>query len=94
MNDREKTMMLHLSLAAFESVRNDEKPKSARYIRMNKAIDRILEVIDIYRIEAWPVDDIITASNLVDEFNVRITQVFNPKRVTRGADGRFKSVSE
>jgi hypothetical protein len=77
MNDREKTMMLHMALASFESVRSDEKPKSARHNRMDKAIDKILEVIDIYKVEAWPVDDIIKASDLVDEFNIRIQEVFN-----------------
>ena len=85
-------MMLHVSLAAFESVRNDEEPKSRRYIRMNKAIDRILELIEDYRVEAWPVDDIIKASDLVDEFNIRISQVFNPKFVTRDEKGRFRRV--
>ena len=77
MNDKIKTMMLHISLAAFETVRNEEVPKSRRYLRMNKAIDRILELIDDYRIEAWPVDDIIKASELVDEFNLRIAEVFS-----------------
>ena len=76
MNDREKTMMLHVALGAFESVRNDETPKSARYRRMTNAIDRLLEVLEIYHPDAWPVDDIIKASNLVDEFNIRIKEVF------------------
>lgn len=76
MTEKEKTMLLHVSLAAFESVRNSEQPKSARYTRMNKAIDRILEAIEIYHPDAWPVDDIIKASDLVDEFNIRIREVF------------------
>ena len=76
MNNKSKVMMLHVALAAFEAVRNDEKPKSSRYIRLNKCIDRILESLEPYHIEAFPVDDIIKASYLVDEFNLRIAEVF------------------
>ena len=76
MNDMQKAMMLHLGLASFESVRSDESPRSARYTRLTRAMDRILEQIDIYRIEAWPAKEVSKAGCLVDEFNMRIAQVF------------------
>jgi hypothetical protein len=76
MNDRQKTMLLHIALAAFETVRSAETPKSARYTRMNNSIDRILDQIDIYRPDAWPPKDVSKAGALVDIFNVMIAAEF------------------
>lgn len=76
MNDEAKAMTLHIALAAMESVMKQEKPKSARYTRVSRGIDTVLELIDIYRIEAWPASEICKAGDLVDEFNARITMVF------------------
>ena len=79
--DKHKAMTLHIGLAALESVMLSEKPKSARYTRVSRGIDTILELVDIYLIEAWPADDICKAGDLVDEFNRRIDQVFGGRRV-------------
>jgi hypothetical protein len=54
MNDRQKAMMLNIAFAAFESVRADEVPKTARHQRLSKGIDRLLELTEIYCPEAWP----------------------------------------
>lgn len=75
MNDREKTMLLHVALGAFESVRDDERPGSLRHRRMSQGIDRLLGLIDCYRIEAWPPAEVNKAGALVDEFNDRIATV-------------------
>lgn len=76
MNDQSKAMTLHIALAAMESVMLQEKPKSARYTRVSRGIDTVLELVDIYRIEAWPAAEICKAGDLVDEFNARISMVF------------------
>jgi len=76
MTDHEKTFFLHIALAAFESVRASEKPKTARRTRMDRGIDRLLELIDVYRPEAWPAEMISRAADIVDEFNVRIREEF------------------
>jgi len=76
MNDDQKTMLLHMALAAFETVRASEKPKSTRYCKMNATIDKLLPLIDVYRISAWPPAKVTQASNLVDVFNVMIKEEF------------------
>ena len=76
MTDQAAAMLLNISLAAFETVRSEEKPRSARYVKMTKAIDKILEMIDIYRPEAWPAAELSKAGDLVDEMNIRIQEVF------------------
>lgn len=78
-NDDQKTMMLHIALAAFDIVLSTEKPKSARYCKINTAIDRVLEQIDIYRIEGWAPAKASRASAMVDIFNVMIAQEFGAK---------------
>jgi len=45
MTDREKAFLLHISLAAFESVRADELPKTARRTKMDWAIDKVIEMV-------------------------------------------------
>jgi hypothetical protein len=76
MNDQQKAFMIHVALGALDAVRESEEPKSARYKRVDKAEDRILELIEIYRPLAWPTEMMVRAGNLVDEFNVRIAQEF------------------
>ena len=87
MTDREKAFLLHIGLAAFESVRADEPEKSARYIRLGKAMDRILELIDVYRPEAWPNGLMILAGDIVDEFNGRIARAFGEEEILREPQG-------
>lgn len=93
MNDKEKTFLLHLALVAFESVRADEEPKTARFTRMDRGIDRLLELIDIYRPHAWPNELINRAALMVDSFNARIRREFGDSRETplvgRDDRGRF-----
>lgn len=76
LNDDQKAVLLTIALAAFETVRASEEPKTARYIRMTRAIDRILEPIDIYRLQAWPDSKVNKAANLVDIFNAMIAVEF------------------
>jgi hypothetical protein len=72
--DREKAFMIHVALGALDAVRESEAPKSTRCTRMEKATDRILELIDIYRPLAWPNGLMIKAGQLVDEINERIKE--------------------
>ena len=77
--DKHKAMTLHIAIAALESVMASEKPKSARYTRMSRGIDTIVDLVDIYRIEAWPAADICKAGDLVDSFNRQIAQIFGER---------------
>jgi len=43
---------------------------------MNATIDKLLPLIDVYRISAWPPAKVTQASNLVDIFNVMIKEEF------------------
>jgi hypothetical protein len=76
LTDVRKIMLLHIALAAFETVRISEKPKSTRYCKINTAIDRILEQINVYHIDAWPMPLVNKASKLTDIFNVMIKEEF------------------
>jgi hypothetical protein len=76
MTDREKAYLLTMALAAFENVRDAEPEKTARRTRLDRGMDRLLELIDVYRPERWPNDLLIMASDLVDEFNLRIKEKF------------------
>lgn len=73
-------MMLQMAIASVESVMNSEKPKSAKYTRLSRTIDDILPLVDIYRIDAWPAEDICKAADLVDSFNMQIERVFGERR--------------
>ena len=77
--DKHKAMTLNIAIAAMDSVMQSEKPKSARYTRLSRAIDQVLVLIDDYRINAWPAADICKAAELVDRFNLQIDQVFGER---------------
>jgi hypothetical protein len=87
MTDKEKAFFLHLALGAFESVRADEPEKSSRNIRLGKSMDRILELIDVYRLEAWPKELAELAGNIVDEFNERIARAFGEEAILQKQPG-------
>lgn len=76
MNDQEKAFMIHVALGALDAVRESEPERSARRVRLEKAQERIVDLIDIYRPTAWPNAMMIRAGELVDRFNVQISAEF------------------
>lgn len=76
MTDRQKAVMLTMAVAAFESVRADEAPKTARYRRLTAGIDWLVELTGIYLLDHMPAADVTRAGDLIDEFNDRIKEVF------------------
>lgn len=69
MNDKQKTMILDVALAAFEALRENERKGSARETRLGRSEDRINLLLDCYLGRAWPPHDLELAGGLVDEFN-------------------------
>lgn len=69
MNDRQKAMLLTITKGALGSVREQERPGSARETRLGRGEDRIDLIIDGYRTESWPKHDLLLADGLLDEFN-------------------------
>lgn len=69
MNDKVKAFLLQVTIAALESVREEERPGSSRETRLARASSRVAVLVDEYRREGWPRPDLDLADRLVDEFN-------------------------
>lgn len=92
MTDDSKAMHLMLAVGAFETVKaheEDANPKSARSRAIQGAMDKVMKVVDLYRLNAWEDAKLKKAGRLLDEIEVRTNQTFNPKLVGRDSKGRF-----
>jgi len=72
MTDDHKAFFLSVALGCFETIKQEEKPGSARYRRL----DNGLKAVDMYRPEAWGFEEMNKASSLLDEMNERIKELF------------------
>ena len=68
--------MLQLALAAFETIRADEVPKTTIYLKLNSAIDYLIELLSIFTPGGCPNSISNAAGDLVDDYVIRIKQVF------------------
>jgi len=75
---RDKVVAFQLSFccAILDRVRRDEKPKSARWNAVNNMEERFQRLLDMYRAEAWQVEDIEKASALFDTMERKINRLF------------------
>ena len=76
MTDDHKAFFLSVALGCFETIKQEEKPGSARYRRLDNALDNCLKAVDMYRPEAWGFEEMNKASSLLDEMNERIKELF------------------
>lgn len=76
MNDKEKAIFISIGLAALETVRAEEIPRTARYTRLDRAMDKIIDLVDIYRPEAWSNEQVNKAAKIVDSMNRKIKKEF------------------
>lgn len=76
MLDKHKAFMLSVALGCLEAVIEDERPKSARWNRINGVIDSVSRAVNIYRPEAWPIDDLVKANDLLDRINELIVEAY------------------
>jgi len=74
--DKEKAVFLTIALTAFETVRESETPKSAKYTRLTRSMDVIAKHVDFYLPEPFNAELLDRASKLVDSFNRKIKKEF------------------
>lgn len=67
-------MMVHIGLALFESVRAEES--GFRRTRLDKGIERVLELLEPWDVEALPVSRGVVVARLGDRFVARGEEVF------------------
>ena len=63
---KDAAFYLSVALAITDRLKSIEKPKSARYLRLNNLEDQILKITDMYRPEAWTHDDMKKAVDVFD----------------------------
>lgn len=68
MTNAQKAAALHLScaLACLDAVQSLEPKKSARWNRLDGAIDAVNRCVDLYRLEAFKGEDIANAEKVFD----------------------------
>lgn len=78
MDNTQKAAALHLScaLACLDAVQQMEKPKSARWNRLDGAIDAINRCIDLYRLEAFKTEDLTNAARVFDAASDLIRELY------------------
>ena len=65
-----------ISLGCLDRLLQDEPPKSARRNRISNAIDSVNRVVDIYRLEAFPYEDMRNAGEILDLINDKIKELY------------------
>lgn len=76
MTDQHSAFYLSLCLVILETVKDHERPKSARYNRINNVIDSVSRAVDIYRPEAWGVADLDKAVAVIDRLDVLVKEYY------------------
>ena len=77
MNDKHKAFFLTLALGCFEAVRDEEARGSARFRRLDNAMDNCIKAVDLYNPGGFDVEDCRKAGELIDEFNERIKGLYS-----------------
>lgn len=92
MNDDEKSLHICLAMGLIELVKTDEedtKPKGARAAKLKNLYDGLDKIIDMFRINSWPLEKQILAGVVLDKIELTVKRSFNPKLVGRCNKGRF-----
>ncbi len=76
MTDRHKAFFLSVALGCFEAVRNEERPGSTRYRKLDNAMDNCIKAVDLFNPDGFSFEDSKKAGDLIDEFNERIKQMY------------------
>lgn len=76
LTDQHRAFYLSLALVSLEVVREHEPPKSARWNRLNSAMDAAVRATDCYNWGGWNAEDCGKAAKLIDEINERIKEMF------------------
>ena len=66
MSDQHIAFYLSLCLVILETVKDAQKPKSARWNKLNNVTDSVSRAIDIFRPEAWGYDDLQKACKVIE----------------------------
>jgi hypothetical protein len=71
MTSRMKVAALYLtvSLGCVEAVLETERKGSARHTKLLNLVDHINRVVDVYRLEAFPIEDMMNGGRLIDLVN-------------------------
>ena len=62
-------LYLTVSLGCVEAVMETERKGSARHTKLANLIDHVNRVVDVYRLEAFPLEDMRNAGTLIDLVN-------------------------
>lgn len=78
MTNGQKAAALHCSvaLACLDAIQRLEKPKTARWNRLDGAIDAVNRCVDLYRLQAFTTADLNNASQLIDTVNAEICRMY------------------
>ncbi len=76
MTDQHSAFYLSLCLVILETVKDQERPKSARHNRLSNVVDGVSRAVDIYRPEAWGRDDLDKACAVIDRLDVLVKEFY------------------
>ena len=78
MTPRMKVAALYLtvSLGCVEAVLETERKGSARHTKLSNLIDHVNRVVDVYRLEAFPLEDMRNAGALIDLVNAELKSMY------------------
>lgn len=77
MTDQHKAFYLSLALSILETIKEHEKPKSARFNKIDNVIDGVSRATDIYRPVAWKYEEMKKAEQAHDRINEMIQSMFS-----------------
>ena len=69
-------LYLSVSLGCVEAVLETERKGSARYTKLCNLIDHVNRVVDVYRLHAFPYDDMQNAGRLLDLVNDQLKSMY------------------
>lgn len=69
-------LYLTVSLGCVEAVLETERKGSARHTKLSNLIDHINRVVDVYRLAAFPYEDMQNAGRLIDLVNDQLKSMY------------------
>lgn len=73
---RQAAFLLSICLAVTDKLIQTEKPRSARWNRLDSLNNQVLKVTDLYRPEAWGEAEMMKAGEVFDRLNDMILEAF------------------
>lgn len=71
-HDKKQAVRLNLIQALFDAMKQDEAPRSMRHNRISNLEERTFNFVNDYRTEAFPVEDMRHAGEIIDMINVEL----------------------